>query len=80
MAVHQTTSLALERLILRAYRYISVLTDAWNVLLVQYQPSLRSASSEKSEYTAPPRRHRAEMMVKMITSCKMRPSWWLPLA
>ena len=79
MAVHQTTSLALERLILRAYRHISVLTDAWNVLLVQYQPSLRSASSEKSEYTAPPRRHRAEMMVKMITSCKMRPSWWLPL-
>ena len=79
MAIHQTTSLALQRLLLRASRLVSVLPDVWHILLVQYQPPLRSASSEKAEHTAPPRRHRAEMMLKMITSCKMRPSWWPPL-
>ena len=68
MAIHQTTSLALELLLLRAYRHVSVLPDAWHFFLVQYQPSLRTSGSEQADHTAPPRRHRAEMMVKMIAS------------
>ena len=68
MAIHQTTSLALELLLLRAYRHVSVLPDAWHFFLVQYQPSLRTSGSEQADHTALPRRHRAEMMVNMITS------------
>ena len=79
MAIHQTASLALERLLPRAYRHVFVQPHAQCVLLVQYQPSLRTTGPVQAEHMAPPRRHRVTSMVKMITSCKMRPIWWLPL-
>ena len=68
MAIHQTASLALERLLLRAYRHTCVAPDAQHVLLVQYQHSLRTIGSVQAEHMAPTRRHRVMMMVKMITS------------
>ena len=79
MAIHQIASLALKRLLLRAYRHMSVAPDAYYVLLVQCQPSLRTTGSVKAEHMAPPRRHQVTTMVKMITSSKMRLNWWLAL-
>ena len=68
MAMHEVASLALERLLLRAYRHMCVVPDAQHVLLVQCQPSLRTTGSVQAEHMAPTRRHRVMMMVKMITS------------
>ena len=68
MAIHQTASLALERLLLRAYRHMCVVPDAQHVLLVQCQPSLRTTGSVQAEHIAPAHRCRVMMMVKMITS------------
>ena len=67
MAIHQTASLALERLLPRAYRHVFVQPHAQCVLLVQYQPSLRTTGPVQAEHMAPPRRHRVTSMVKMVT-------------
>ena len=68
MTMDEAASLALERLLLRAWRHVCVAPDAQHVLLVQYQPSLRTTGSVQAEHIAPPHRCRVMMMVKMITS------------
>ena len=68
MAIHQTASLALERLLLHAHRHVDVIPDARHVLLVQYQPSLRSVHLVQAEHAAPPCQRERQSLVKVTTS------------
>ena len=79
MAMHEVTSLALERLRPRAYRRSGVHVHAHYDRLVQQQPSHRSIGSVQAQHAAPPRLRERPPTVKVITSCKTRPSWWLLL-
>ena len=79
MAMHEVTSLALERLLPRAYRRSGVHVHAHYDRLVQQQPSLRTIGSVQAQHAAPPRLRERPPTVKVITSCKTRPSWWLLL-
>ena len=63
MTMDEAASLALERLLLRAYRHTCAALDAQHVILVQYQHSLRTTGSVRAEHMALPRRHRVTMMV-----------------
>ena len=75
MAMHEVTSLALERLLPRAYRRFGVYVHGKHVHLVQQQPSDRSIGSVQAQHAAPPRLRERPPTVKVITSCKVRPSW-----
>ena len=79
MAMHEVTSLALERLLPRAYRHSGVHVHADYDRLVQQQPSGRTSGSVQAQHAAPPRLRERPPTVKVITSCKTRPSWWLVL-
>ena len=79
MAMHEVTSLALERLLPRAYRRTGVHVHAHYDRLVQQQPSGRTIGSVQAQHAAPPRLLERPPTVKVITSCKTRPSWWLLL-
>ena len=79
MAMHEVTSLALERLLPRAYRRSGVHVHAHYDRLVQQQPSGRTIGSVQAQHAAPPRLRERPPTVKVITSCKTRPSWWLLL-
>ena len=79
MAMHEVTSLALERLLPRAYRRSGVHVHAHYDRLVQQQPSLRTIGSVQAQHAAPPRLRERPPTVKVITSCKTRPSWRLLL-
>ena len=79
MAMHEVTSLALERLLPRAYRRSGVHVHAHYDRLVQQQPSRRTIGSVQAQHAAPPRLRERPPTVKVITSCKTRPSWWLLL-
>ena len=79
MAMHEVTSLALEPLLRRAYRGSGVHVHAHYDRLVQQQPSGRTIGSVQAQHAAPPRLRERPPTVKVITSCKTRPSWWLLL-
>ena len=79
MAMHEVASLALERLLPRAYRRSGVHVHAHYDRLVQQQPSRRTIGSVQAQHAAPPRLRERPPTVKVITSCKTRPSWWLLL-
>ena len=79
MAMHEVTSLALERLLPRASRGSGVHVHAHYDRLVQQQPSRRTIGSVQAQHAAPPRLRERPPTVKVITSCKTRPSWWLLL-
>ena len=55
MAMHEVTSLALERLLPRAYRRSGVKVHGRDVHLVQQQPSHRSIGSAQAQHAALPR-------------------------
>ena len=79
MAIYEVASLALERLLPRAYRHVGVTGHAHHVCLVHHQPSHRSVGRFEAEHTALPCGRRCPRMTMMIASCKEPSSLWLLL-